>query len=510
MKFNLQHFALVEDVFGDKVAKKKRIVPKIPTIPKAVAAVTVPEDEPFISSRDAAAAGTAANPNTGQKLGTFEEGQAQWEKLRADTKAEIDARTPTKTLEDAIVKQEIPRQQVQQGQQGPSIADQLTQQSNAATQSLLAQLKQRIADDIAGQQQVIARAPQQFDPFRAQSEVAKSQQLRSALERSSVLGDRGGIGRSEALATQTAGENRLTDINLQQQNVIDDANAQIQSLKREGRFEEARIKADQTNRLLAALTNEQIRQEGITRQDTIRQDELGREATAQQRSEFIQTLPRFGQDFTAEIQRNQNDGDPSNDWQIPLLETARQEKITSQNLDPATGQPLPVDATPTLTSSSALDLWEQTGVANEAVSRALGIPVGTRYTRQAASGTGGTSTGLSSASIATNARYKITNGIPLSAEEARVFGVTEGYVDPNFEGAGATGTTTEGLSPTVSADLNQYIQQKGGNTQQAVIEYLINNDGNYSVADGYAILDAYGLSPEDLQRIVNVNPSIGQ
>lgn len=99
MKFNLQHFVQVKDEFGEDIItpkKKKKIVPKLPTVPKTVTPVVAPPiADTFISSRDAAAAGTAFNPNTGEKLGTFEEGKAQRKQLRADTAAEIAGRTAT-------------------------------------------------------------------------------------------------------------------------------------------------------------------------------------------------------------------------------------------------------------------------------------------------------------------------------------------------------------------------------------------------------------------------------
>ena len=95
----------------------------------------------------------------------------------------------------------------------------ISQKYSANTNSIVSALKQRIAESRASQEALKQQAPQQYDPLRAQSEVAKNQSLRSVLERNANLGDRGGIGRSEALATQTAGENRLGAINLQQQNL---------------------------------------------------------------------------------------------------------------------------------------------------------------------------------------------------------------------------------------------------------------------------------------------------
>jgi len=145
----------------------------------------------------------------------------------------------------------------------PTVEENLRKQNQAQTDALLQGLKQRISESVAAKQRELGQVSQQFDPLRAQSEVAKSQQLRSALERASVRGDRGGIGRSEALATQTAGEQRLTDIGLAEQNRISDINSEISRLQNEGRFQEAQILASQQEKLSGGLIGEQIRQEGI-------------------------------------------------------------------------------------------------------------------------------------------------------------------------------------------------------------------------------------------------------
>ena len=135
------------------------------------------------------------------------------------------------------------------------------------------QLREKIAQSKAEQEAIKKNAPKTFDPLRNQSELTKAQQLRQALERSANLGDRGGIGRSEALQTQTAGENRLNAINLQQQDVIDRANQQIAQLESQGRFEEANIINQQKLAELQALMSEQQRRDEIARQDALRADE---------------------------------------------------------------------------------------------------------------------------------------------------------------------------------------------------------------------------------------------
>ncbi len=53
--------------------------------------------------------------------------------------------------------------------------------------------------------------------------------------------------------------------------------------------------------------------------------------TTADKNAWLSTIGRFSNDYQAEINRVQNDGDPSNDWQIPYLQSARQDKINAQN-----------------------------------------------------------------------------------------------------------------------------------------------------------------------------------
>lgn len=48
-------------------------------------------------------------------------------------------------------------------------------------------------------------------------------------------------------------------------------------------------------------------------------------------SDFTDTMGQFSNDFQAQINVLENDGDTSNDWQIPYLNQARNEKIASMN-----------------------------------------------------------------------------------------------------------------------------------------------------------------------------------
>ena len=380
--------------------KKKKIVkpklnPVVPTAPVAPTQNIVPTEGP--------------GPLTPEEVSVQEMEDAIDKNLETPVEEPTVPTTPVEVETPVIEQPQV------------NIADMMRESSKSATDSLVAQLKQRIAESVQAQQANIAKAPQTYDPLRAESEVRKSQDLRSALERSSVLGDRGGIGRSEALLSQTEGENRLTDINLQQQNYIDQANQEISRLQSEGRYEEARIVADQANQLSQSLIGEQVRQEGIQREDTLLEEQRSEDAFEQQKQDFIATINRYAQDFTAQIQAVQNDNDPSNDWQIPLLESARQDKITNQNLDPNTGLPLPVDNSQAV-YDRAYDKWSNDIPLTREEMQALNVTTPTKP--KTSSGGYAQDTGLSDTAI----RYKLTNGIPLSAEEAAKYGVNEGFV----------------------------------------------------------------------------------
>jgi len=225
----------------------------------------------------------------------------------------------------------------------------------------------------------------------------------------------------------------------------------------------------------------------------------------QAQDQFSTGLTALTQGATAaDIARNVQANEAANTALLDEARFGRDQLLASEAQ--AVQDQISGDAT---TLDLAFSKWDAGIPLSESEAIALGVQTGSTKPRTVSSG-GGSTSGLSDSALATNARFKINNGQPLTAEEARVFGVSEGFVDPNFQAS--TGSTADG-SPNddaVNSDLLGYIQQKGGNTRQSVIEWMINNDGSYSIEQGYAIMDAYGLDPIDLQRRVNINPSVGQ
>lgn len=187
--------------------------------------------------------------------------QQDWlkQKLSQQPVTQPVAPTPTQTTEQTVqqpVMQEQPQQTVAQPTQQLQAPTYAPVQDNSAmikaqNQALIDALKAKIQQNIQAKQLQIGQLGQQYDPLRAQSEVRKAQELRMALEQSANLGDRGGIGRQQALETQTAGEQRLNAIDLQQQSDRAKLENDIQNLTLEGNIQEAQYKAQELKDLIA-------------------------------------------------------------------------------------------------------------------------------------------------------------------------------------------------------------------------------------------------------------------
>lgn len=379
-----------------------------------------------------------------------------------------------------VLAPQAPVQQQLQPQQ-PQNA-QINNQFKSQTDSMVAELKNRIAQSVQKQKGLISSAPQNYDPMRSQSELTKGQELRSVLERNANLGDRGDIGRSAALQTQTEGENRLNSINMQQQNFIDTANQEIASLETQGLFEEASIVSSQRAKELQALleqqrydqersdnqqrlsleqsrydqerTTEQSRYDYGVSQDTAQTETKNQDKVVQ---DFISTIGRFAKDYSSEVNRNKSDGNTSNDWQIPYLEQAKQDKVTSQGLDPRTGKPLPVDNTQ--------QVWD--------------------------------------------AAYKKWNaGIPLTSQEMQAIGATSAVKPKPTSGGSSGGSRGSGSSGGGGSQITS--TSVAASTPKQVISYAesqLRGSGGSTAADKLVNLNNTGvmdnLTPAEIKTLMN-------
>ena len=227
--------------------------------------------------------------------------------------------------------------------------------------ALRAQIQAGIARAKGQYSNIISQAPQTYQPLRNQVSLSKEQQLQALRESLANQGNSGGTGRQAMLGISTAAENQLGDINLQQQNVIDEATRGIADIEQQGQFQESQLTAELAAQKLRELLAQEQRA-GEMAEDTRRFDvdfELRQQAEKDKaadalRKQFIDTIGQYANEYQARINELQNDGDPSNDWQIPYLKTARQGKI-----------------------DDAMAKWQEQGYVSEDIAAALGKPVGT-------------------------------------------------------------------------------------------------------------------------------------
>lgn len=278
---------------------------------------------------------------------------------------------PKQTFTDGTTKgniqsvaQQTPTQSLRQAIQSPKVTNNTNTIKDAYANdltSIVSKIKEAIAKGTQGQNQIIQDAPSQFQPLKNQSEVNRMRGLDTLRETIANRGDRGGIGRSELLQTDIAGQNQLNSIEQQQQKVISDANTTIQNLEEQGRFQEAQATADNASQMLQAIVQENNRVESETYNrlrdavsDTRYDENRSESALDRLKQDFIANITQFAGNYQAKINEVKNDGDTSNDWQLDPLQAARQGKLTDANSQ-----------------------YQQQGYVSEDIAQALGKPVGT-------------------------------------------------------------------------------------------------------------------------------------
>lgn len=107
-------------------------------------------------------------------------------------------------------------------------------------------------------QNTISNAGKEYDPLRNEAYVNDQAAQRQLQERMANMGMSATGGKSMTLDSQRnmSLQNRLGDISRQQQQVVDDANLQINKLVAEGRVQEAQAVADEANKLNDRLTED--------------------------------------------------------------------------------------------------------------------------------------------------------------------------------------------------------------------------------------------------------------
>lgn len=192
----------------------------------------------------------------------------------------------------------------------PQIEDNISGMYDEQKNLLIAQLKQAIAQAKGQYQGIIDKAPQQYQQAKDTAEINKMQGLDRLREVIANRGDSGGIGRQQMLEADTAGQKLLSSIEMQQQNLIDEANLAISQLESQGNFQEAQITAETAMEKLRALIEEQRRFEDNQYRDS--------QAALQKSLAEAQLTGTYGGQRTLQGQQFDWSTDPNNPSNIGL------------------------------------------------------------------------------------------------------------------------------------------------------------------------------------------------
>jgi hypothetical protein len=281
--------------------------------------------------------------------------------------------------------------------------------------ALIQRIRETVLQGTNAQKNIISQAPQQFQPLRNQVDINSSRGLQNLKETLANQGNiTAGLGRQEIIQSGADRQNDINDIDLEQQNIISQANQQIAQLQSEGRASEAQAISDNAMAKLQAIIDSNRRAEDVTYrnqqfgyqksrdkiEDAFRQGQIDENARKyeldridqqeqidynrgqseketqydrkqQEMQDFRDTIGQYSGDYQAEINDIVNDGDTSNDWKLPFLKAARAQKIQAQLEQ---GQ-----KTADAEWANAYKAWLQlTSGATAEMARILGIPKGTK------------------------------------------------------------------------------------------------------------------------------------
>jgi hypothetical protein len=282
--------------------------------------------------------------------------------------------------------------------------------------ALVQRIRETVLQGTQAQQNIISKAPQQFNPLRAQVDINSSRGLQNIKETLANQGNIGaGLGRQEMIQADALRQNQQNSINLDQQSIIDQANQQILTLQSEGRMTEAQAVSDNAMAKLQALIESNRRTEDNAFRDSqvayqqkrdkiedaFRQgqidedqrryelDQLDAEDDEQYNREqdtadnereiqnaalenFIASIDAYSNDYQAKI--NELSAVNPNDPRIPFLQARRNEKIAQQKAE--------ADQSASQAYKNAYELWQEYGTATAQMASLLGVPEGAKTQKQ--------------------------------------------------------------------------------------------------------------------------------
>ena len=311
------------------------------------------------------------------------------------------------------------------------------------------------------------------------------------------LGDSGSLAQNEIASRvtlqgnlgrlDTAEANALSDIEKRRSELATDLEYGKQSA--EGAYNLSSLEAQRQANILA---EERAREDAaIAKSDTAA-------AETKKVNDFLATIGRFYQDYSAQINAVKNDNDPSNDWQIPYLEQAKQEKIISNNLDPRTGKPIQVDNTQAIWDQ-ALTKWNAGIPLTQQEMQIIGATTATKPVKMSTGGSG------SSTTVTQDRNYQM--------DRWEILGVADEAI-ANAWGVPVGTPVSQKPQEQPEADINQFINYvdnylvnkdeitgKKTVNRQGVAKYIYDLLASNDVVNADALAKYYGITDGEIEAI---------
>lgn len=374
----------------------------------------------------------------------------------------------------------------------------ITSTTNTILSNILDAIRINASKLIADQQKTIDETPGVYQNLKNTTYNQSLAGLPTLYERLANMGasTTGGLSRTEQGRVQSNLQNNLTSLDLQKQGAINDAQHNISDINSDAASQTASQTADyltnQQTRQDTLTANEQARQDTLTANEQNRQDQL----TAQAKSEawnsvsalgyvdansskvlgipegtktsatnqlewereqqqiattkanhetevtnFVNTIGQYSGNYQKQIDTITNDGDTSNDWQLPYLKTARLEKVNTvaaQKQADANAKAIARTKFNQEIYDRGMEIWKTTGYLPSGYEDYLGYPVGTPTSAQAKiNNTKATSSSKKSSSSKTssssNSSSSSTKGLSYSAVGSALSGIKSAAKDNNVD-----------------------------------------------------------------------------
>jgi len=264
---------------------------------------------------------------------------------------------------------------------------------NSGYDSIAASLKAAIQQSINSKNEKIKGASAKYQPQKDNVEVGRGNELRSALEMSANSGDRGGIGRQQALDTNSNADKRLNDINLQQTDEETSLRNDISNLILEGDIQGAQNQGARLKDLVANSSSmdtinynrgqdsfsNSLAQQAANNDQAITDSNLKDKATESMAKE-VEVLVAANYNNISALRDQIKTANP-NDPRLPYIQAAINQKVSDQKAAEAalqSGAAKIKTAADQKAFDNAIDLWKLKGVADQTIANALNIPVGTK------------------------------------------------------------------------------------------------------------------------------------